>query len=621
MAAKMHTVAVGLAMLLATIGCGTEKSPGPVDVPATVQAELTRVAQSPTLDVPATVSSELTRLAPTALALPSPAAAAPPTPTYTLPPAPTYTPLPSPTATSLPSPTPTPRPRPTSTRRPTPIPLATPSIADLSDRLEPWVVLVSGSKGHGTGFFVQDPSQASHWYAVTNAHVVGSNSVVKVGWYKNTPILQSVRVMGVDEKADLALLDVSPDDFHENGLAHLKNSGRGITTSTDVRKGIEVIAMGFPDGGGGRTVTRGLVSAESVHLEGMNWIKTDTALNPGNSGGPLVTTTGQIIGMNTWIRADLENVGYALPVKEIFQRFDSLLPSTSSRQTSRPKPTATRLPTLEPGAGTGEYQQVSAGDEHTCAVKANGRIVCWGNNTYEQATPPGGVFQQVSAGNFRTCGLKSDRTIVCWGSLGVGRGFEEFNEPAPDGEFQQLSAGAFHFCGLRTDGLVTCWGVSASYEGGRLSTERFQEINAGALQTCGLKADGRLVCWDWEGKSSSDLAPSPPPGEFLQVSSGANHSCGIKTNGSVVCWGDNPHGETTAPAGNFVQVSAGGSHVCGVKTSGQVACWGSNEHGKSRPSDGIFLEVSAGADHSCGLDIDGEILCWGSNKYGQASPP
>ena len=619
MRSDIRALAMGLVLLLGAVGCLTEEATQPSDAPATVYAELTRVAQSPTANVPATVSAELTRLAPTPMR--SPPTAVPPPPTHTAAPTPTYTPRPSPTATRLPTPTPAPRPRPTSTKRPTPKPVVTLTIADLSERLEPWVVLVSGSTGHGTGFFIQDPVQESDWYAVTNAHVVGSNSVVKVGWYKDTPILEKVRVLGVDEKADLALLDVSPDDFHESGLARLKNSGRGITTSTDIRKGTEVVAMGFPDGGGGRTITRGLVSAESVSLEGINWIKTDTALNRGNSGGPLVTTAGQIIGMNTWKRADLENVGYALPVKDIIQRFDSLLPSTSSRQATRPKPTATRLPTLEPGAGTGEYQQVSAGNEHTCAVKANGRIVCWGNNTDEQATPPGGVFQQVSAGTFRTCGLKSDRTIVCWGSLGVAQGFEKLNEPAPDGEFQQLSAGAFHFCGLRTDGLVTCWGLSASYEGGRLSTERFQEINAGALQTCGLKPDGRIVCWDWEGKSSSDSAPSPPPGEFLQVSSGANPSCGIKTNGSVVCWGDNPHGETRAPAGNFVQVSAGGDHACGVKTSGQVACWGSNEHGKSRPSDGIFLEVSAGGDHSCGLDIDGEILCWGSNKYGQASPP
>ena len=611
MRSDIRALAMGLVLLLGAVGCLTEEATQPSDAPATVYAELTRVARSPTANVPATVSAELTRLAPAPMQ--SPPTAVPPTPTHTAAPTPTYTPRPSPTATRLPTPTPAPRPRPTSTKRPTPKPVVTLTIADLSERLEPWVVLVSGSTGHGTGFFIQDPVQESDWYAVTNAHVVGSNSVVEVGWYKDTPILERVRVLGVDEQADLALLDVSPDDFHESGLAHLRNSGRGITTSTDIRQGTEVVAMGFPDGGGGRTITRGLVSAESVSLEGMNWIKTDTSLNRGNSGGPLVTTAGQIIGMNTWKRTDLENVGYALPIKEIIQRFDSLLSSTSSRQTSRPEPTTTRLPAPEPGAGTGGYQQVSAGQAHTCAVKANGGIVCWGNNSSGQSTPPGGSFQQISAGGDHNCGLKSDGNIVCWGWNLQGQ------VSSPNGEFQQVIAGVFHSCGLRTDGLVACWGFVRGK--GKLSSERFQEVSAGALHTCGLKSDGRIICWDLSGGTSSDLLTSPPPGEFLQVSVGIYPSCGVKANGSVTCWWGPDSSGPTEPAGSFVQISAGRDHFCGVKADGQLACWGDSEHRKATPPKGVFLEVSSGGEHSCGLTGDGEVQCWGSNEYGQASPP
>lgn len=609
---------MGLVLLLATVGCTTAQSPESPDAPATVYAELTRVAQSPTPDVPATVSAELTRLAPTATPSLRVAAAPTLTPTHTASPAPTYTPHPSPTAARLHTPTPTPQPRPTSTRRPTPKPVATPTIADLSERLEPWVVVVKGSSGHGTGFFIQDPVRESDWYVVTNAHVVGSNSVVEVGWYKDTPILDKVRVLGVDEAADLALLGVSPDDFHESGLFALNSIGYGITTSTDVRKGTEVVAMGFPDGGGGRTITRGLVSAESVSLEGMNWIKTDTALNRGNSGGPLVTNAGQIIGMNTWKRTDLENVGYALPINEIIQRFDSLLPATSSQRTTTPTPTPPRPPTLAPRAASGEYLQVSAGYDHTCAIRANGRVVCWGSDDQGQSSPPGEVFRQVSAGGRHSCGLKSDNRIVCWGSSLFG---SERAQNSPVGEFTQVSAGAFHSCGLRTDGLVACWGLSVSYGGLKLSTERFQEVDSGALKTCGLKSDDRIVCWDWEGKSSSNLVTPPPGGEFLQVSAGANPSCGVKTNGSVTCWwGPNSSGPTE-PAGSYVQISAGNDHFCGVKADGQLACWGDSEHRKTTPPEGVFLEVSSGGEHSCGLNVHGKVQCWGSNEYGQAAPP
>ena len=71
MGAKMRAVAIGLALLLATIGCITEKSPEPTDVAATGYTELPQVAQSTTPNVPATVSAELTRLAPTAMPTPS----------------------------------------------------------------------------------------------------------------------------------------------------------------------------------------------------------------------------------------------------------------------------------------------------------------------------------------------------------------------------------------------------------------------------------------------------------------------------------------------------------------------------------------------------------------------
>ena len=172
------------------------------------------------------------------------------------------------------------------------------------------------------------------WYVVTNAHVVGSNQHVTVSWYSDIPILDRVQVLGVDEFADVAILDVSPNDFDwsgtgwNDGLEYLNRWGTGIKTTSNVRQGAEVIAMGYPDGGGGITITAGLVSAERVanasYGQGVDWIKTDAALNPGNSGGPLMTTRGEIIGMNTWGRRDLENVGYALPMQEIFNRFNTL---------------------------------------------------------------------------------------------------------------------------------------------------------------------------------------------------------------------------------------------------------------------------------------------------------
>ena len=221
--------------------------------------------------------------------------------------------------------------------------------------MAPWVVVVASSKGHGTGFFMEDPEREGKWYVVTNAHVVGSDERVEVIWYGNVPSLTRVRVLGTDQVADLALLDVSPADFDMSetplsritGLEHLLFAGKGVRVSTDVRRGVDVLAVGYPEGGG-QTITKGIVSAESVFQRGMNWIKTDSAVNPGNSGGPLVTTDGGIIGMNTWVRRDLQNVGYALPMSEIIKRFDSLRRGASVEARS-PTPTAIRADRTDSG--------------------------------------------------------------------------------------------------------------------------------------------------------------------------------------------------------------------------------------------------------------------------------
>ena len=67
------------------------------------------------------------------------------------------------------------------------------------------------------------------------------------------------------------------------------------------------------------------------------------------------------------------------------------------------------------------FTQVSAGGWHTCGLKADGTITCWGDNSHGQRTPPGGAFGQVSAGGQHTCGMKTDGTIACWGQNNYGQ--------------------------------------------------------------------------------------------------------------------------------------------------------------------------------------------------------
>jgi len=103
-------------------------------------------------------------------------------------------------------------------------------------------------------------------------------------------------------------------------------------------------------------------------------------------------------------------------------------------------------------ADSGAFAQVSAGAYHTCAVRTDGALVCWGRGDYGQSTPPLGTFSQVSAGGYFTCGVRTDGTLACWA-------YDYYGQSTPPvGAFTQVSAGFNHTCAVRTDGALACWG-------------------------------------------------------------------------------------------------------------------------------------------------------------------
>ena len=118
----------------------------------------------------------------------------------------------------------------------------------------------------------------------------------------------------------------------------------------------------------------------------------------------------------------------------------------------------------------GEFASVSAGAAHTCGVKTNGSVACWGYDSLGQAAPPEGEFASVSVGfaparprnalfvpvgaYAHTCGVRTDGSVACWGDNGLGQA------TPPDGEFASVSAGEGHTCGVKTNGSVACWGES-----------------------------------------------------------------------------------------------------------------------------------------------------------------
>ena len=100
----------------------------------------------------------------------------------------------------------------------------------------------------------------------------------------------------------------------------------------------------------------------------------------------------------------------------------------------------------------GPFSAISAGGAHHCALRTNGAVACWGDNSHGQLDAPEGRFEAVSAGGSHSCGLRVDDTVACWGDDSDGRA------SPPAGLFSAVSAGGNHSCGLRSDGTVTCWG-------------------------------------------------------------------------------------------------------------------------------------------------------------------
>ena len=259
----------------------------------------------------------------------------------------------------------------------------------------------------------------------------------------------------------------------------------------------------------------------------------------------------------------------------------------------------------------GVVEQVTTGSAHSCALRADGSVFCWGANANGQGTPPAGdLFLQIDSAYYTNCGVRLDHTLSCWGSNSIGQA------TPPAGQFLQVAMGNFHGCGIKADGTVVCWGLNSNGQctapGGT-----FVQISAGSAHTCGIQTGGSILCWGSNGSGQS----TAPSGVFTQLSARRVHTCAIRDDKVVLCMGSNSYGESTPPGGTFAHVGVGYWHSCGIRGDGTVVCWGSDSSGQSTPPAGGFLQVSGETDHTCGVRSNGSAACWGSDSGGQSSPP
>lgn len=168
------------------------------------------------------------------------------------------------------------------------------------------VFVVYSGNSVGSGFAIGEDC------IITNAHVVEDNkNSISIETYSGDSY--KAKLIGIDEEQDIAVLWVDGVSF----------PAIPVGKTADVGIGDDVYAIGAPKSMA-YTLTKGVVSAKDRPVGRYNYTQTDAAVNEGNSGGPLLTDSGEVIGVNTLKLSDTEGIGFAIPIESICEYLLSL---------------------------------------------------------------------------------------------------------------------------------------------------------------------------------------------------------------------------------------------------------------------------------------------------------
>jgi len=277
-----------------------------------------------------------------------------------------------------------------------------------------------------------------------------------------------------------------------------------------------------------------------------------------------------------------------------------------------PGPTVTALPA-----------RIAAGGSSSLALKADGTVIDWGNNTFGQRNVPvntTGVVA-IAAGAAHGLALKIDGTLVAWGD----NTYSQTNIPAGLGPIVSLAAGYYYNLAMQSNGRVIGWGKNSSGQTAvPANVTNVIALAAGSSNGLALRANGRVVSWG-DNTFGQIYVPTSAT-NVVAIAAGARHSLALRGDGQVVAWGDYTYGQTSVPitATGVVAIAAGYFHSLALRADGRVLAWGRNTSGETTIPASATSEVvaiAAGDSHSLAMKADGTVIGWGANTSGQIAIP
>ena len=320
----------------------------------------------------------------------------------------------------------------------------------------------------------------------------------------------------------------------------------------------------------------------------------------------------------------------------------------------------------------------AASDAYAWGYNASGRL---GDNTTTNRSSPVSVvggftdWVQISGGNYHTAAVRANGTAWAWGNnergrLGDGDTISKLSPVSVIGGFTdwvQIAGGDRHTVALRTNGTAWAWGSGSNGELGDGTTISKQspvsvvggftdwvQISSSHVHIMAIRANG--TAWGWGNGQRGKIGDNTVTGrsspvsviggftDWVQIAAGRDHTAAVRANGTAWCWGGNGGklGDNTVTSRNspvsvvggftdWVQIAAS-NHTAAVRANGTAWCWGYGSYGSLGDNNAItrsspvsvvggftdWVQIAAGySGNSAAVRANGTAWSWGRNNSGQ----